>query len=100
VLCLSKATNLILGMNVLWSIGQSFWLQIQRSRVLFPALPDFLKSSGSGTGCTQPRKPREVNWGATWIKRCSGSRPRKQRLMAVGSVALTTWHPSIRKSWH
>jgi hypothetical protein len=26
----------------LWSSGQSFWLQIQRSRVRFPALPDFL----------------------------------------------------------
>ena len=42
----------------LWSSGQSFWLQIQRSRVRFPALPDFLSGSGSGTGSTQPR---EVN---------------------------------------
>ena len=41
----------------LWSSGQSFWLQKQRSRVRSPALPDFL-SSGSGTGSTQPR---EVN---------------------------------------
>ena len=32
--------------------------EIQRSRVRFPALPDFLSSSGSGTGSTQPR---EVN---------------------------------------
>jgi hypothetical protein len=40
----------------LWSSGQSSWLQIQRSRVLFPALPDFLRSSGSGTGSTQPRQ--------------------------------------------
>jgi hypothetical protein len=47
----------------LWSSGQSSWLQIQRSRVRFPALPDFLRSSGSGTGSTQPR---EYNWGATW----------------------------------
>ena len=46
----------------LWSSGQGFWLQIQRSRVWF------LSGSGSGTGCTQPREPREVNWGATWIK--------------------------------
>ena len=38
------------------SSGQSFWLQIQRSRVRFPALPDFLSSSGSGTGSTQPRE--------------------------------------------
>ena len=42
----------------LWSSGQSFWLQIQRSRVRSPALPDFLSNSGSGTGSTQPR---EVN---------------------------------------
>jgi len=34
----------------LWSSGQSFWLQIQRSRVRSLALPDFLSSSGSGTG--------------------------------------------------
>ena len=60
----------------------SFWkfvlLQAQ-FRVRFPALPDFLSSSGSGTGSTQPR---EVNWGATWIK-SSGSGP-KNRLTAVG----------------
>jgi len=43
----------------LWSRGQSFWLQIQRSRVRSPALPDFLSSSGSETGSTQPREPRE-----------------------------------------
>ena len=42
----------------LWSSGRSFWLQIQRSRVRFPALPYFLSSGGSGTGSTQPR---EVN---------------------------------------
>ena len=45
----------------LWSSGQSFWLQIQRSRVRSPALPDFLSSSGSGTRSTQPREPCEVN---------------------------------------
>jgi hypothetical protein len=36
--------------------GQSSWLQIQRSLVLFPALPDFLRSSESGTRSTQPRE--------------------------------------------
>jgi len=45
----------------LWSSGQSFWLQIQRSRVRSPALPDFLCSSESGTGSTQPRESCEVN---------------------------------------
>ena len=65
----------------LWSSGQSFWLQIQRSRVRFPALPDFLSSSGSGTGST-----------ASWDqlrsylnKKSSGFRSRKQRLTAVGT---------------
>jgi hypothetical protein len=41
---------------VLWSSGQNSWLRILRSRVRFPALPDFLRSSGSGTGSTQPRE--------------------------------------------
>jgi hypothetical protein len=50
----------------LWSSGQSFWLQIQRYRVRFPELPDFLRSNGSGTGSTQPR---EYNWGATWMEK-------------------------------
>jgi hypothetical protein len=39
----------------LWSSGQSSWLQIHRSGVQFLALPDFLRSSGSGMGSTQPR---------------------------------------------
>jgi hypothetical protein len=38
----------------LWSSGQSSWLLTQRSWVRFLALPDFLGSSGSGTGSTQP----------------------------------------------
>jgi hypothetical protein len=38
----------------LCSSGQSSWLQTHRSRVRFPTLPDFLLSSGSGTGSTQP----------------------------------------------
>jgi hypothetical protein len=33
------------------------------TRVRYPALPDFLRSRGSGTGSTQPR---EYNWRATW----------------------------------
>jgi hypothetical protein len=40
---------------LLWSRGQSSLLQIQRSRVRFPALPGFLRSRGSGTGFTQSR---------------------------------------------
>jgi hypothetical protein len=40
----------------MWSTGQSSWLQIQRSRVRFTALSDFLRSSWAGTGSTQPRE--------------------------------------------
>jgi hypothetical protein len=40
------------------SSGQSSWLLTQRSRLRFPALPDFLSSSGSGTGSTQPHEDK------------------------------------------
>jgi hypothetical protein len=42
--------------QTLWSSDQSFWLQGQRSRVRFPALPDFLRIRGSRKGSTQPRE--------------------------------------------
>jgi hypothetical protein len=45
-----------LCLTPLWSSGQSSWIQIQRSRVPFPALPDILRSSESGRGSTQPRE--------------------------------------------
>jgi hypothetical protein len=40
------------------SICQSSWLQSQMSRVRFPALPDFLCTSGSGTGSNQPHEDK------------------------------------------
>jgi hypothetical protein len=53
----------------LWSSGQSSWLQIQRSRVRFPAQPDFLRST----------QPCEYNWGPTWKKKYL-LRSRKSRI--------------------
>jgi hypothetical protein len=50
----------------LWCDGQSSWLEIQRGRVRSSALQEFLRSSGSGTGSTQPR---EYNLGAPWKKK-------------------------------
>jgi hypothetical protein len=53
-------------LNNKYRSGHSSWLQIKRSLVRFPALPDFLRSSGSRTGSTQPH---EYNWGATWMEK-------------------------------
>jgi hypothetical protein len=53
----------------LWSSSQSSWLLTQSSWVRFLGPPNFLHSSGSGTGSTQPC---EDKWGATW-KKSSGS---------------------------
>jgi hypothetical protein len=80
----------------LWSSGQSFWLQIKRSWVRFPAFPIFLRSSGSGTGSTQPR---EDNWGAT-CKKEQPLRSRKPRLTTGGTRCADHATSSIRKSWH
>jgi len=80
--------------------GQSFWLQILRSRFWSPALPDFLCISGPGAGSTQTREPREFNWGAIWMKKVAapGLEDRDYRLW--GPDSLTTWQPSTRKSWY
>jgi hypothetical protein len=73
----------------LWSSGHSSWLQIQRSQVRFLVLPDFLRSSGPGTGSTQPR---EDNWGATW-KENRASRKPKLTVMGIRCAGHAT--PSI-----
>jgi hypothetical protein len=46
----SGGTMGVVSIELVCSSSQSCWLQIQRSRVLFPALPDFLGSIGFGTG--------------------------------------------------
>jgi hypothetical protein len=54
----------------LWSSGQSSWLQIQRSRFRFPALPDFLE-----------RGPLNL---VSDIEELLGKKSRESENMAVG----------------
>jgi hypothetical protein len=54
--CQYKQRTHVITLMLLRSGGQSSWLQIQRPQVRFPALPHFLRSSGSETGSTQPRE--------------------------------------------
>jgi hypothetical protein len=57
VFAISQKENLLAMLRLpLWSRGHSSSLQIQRSRVRFPTLQDYLRSGGSGTGSTQPRE--------------------------------------------
>jgi hypothetical protein len=51
LLCASKGPPL-------WSSDQSSWLLTKRSWARFPVPPNFLLSSGSGTGSTQPRNDK------------------------------------------
>jgi hypothetical protein len=71
--CYVRCHSLFLELNILpWISSREeppLCLLTQRSWVRFPVLPNFLRSSGSGTGSTQPR---EDKWGATW-KKSSGS---------------------------
>jgi hypothetical protein len=72
--------------RILRPSGQSCWLQIQRSRVRFPALSDILWSSGSGTGSTQPRESYTEEL-LEWNNSSSGSR--NSRSTAVGIICKT-----------
>jgi hypothetical protein len=57
---LSQPESFLRGISLLrgprlWSSCQISWLQIQRSRIRIPALPDLLTSNRSGRGPTQRR---------------------------------------------
>jgi hypothetical protein len=87
----------------LWSSSQSSWLLTQKSWVQFPALPDFLSSSGFGTG---PLSPWEDEWGVTW-KKSSGSGVENGDQWPEGirrADHATTFHPqklalNFTKKW-
>jgi hypothetical protein len=59
-------------------------------RVLFPALPDFLRCSESGTGSTEPCECNE-----DLLERKSSGSGLENR--DYGSVTLTTWHLNPQK---
>jgi hypothetical protein len=84
----------LLSCATLWSSGQSFWLQIPRSRIRFPDLQDFLRSRGSETASTQLRGD---NWRATWMKQYR-LRSTKPKLRAVGIRCANHETSSIRKN--
>jgi hypothetical protein len=74
-------------------VVESSWLQIQRSRVRFPALPDFLICSGSGTGpLSLVRITEEL-----LERKSSDSGPRKSRLTAAEIRCADHATPSILK---
>jgi hypothetical protein len=76
----------------LWSIGQSSWLRIQRSRVRCQVLPD---------GGLKRGPLRLVNINENLLESESSSSGLGNRyLRSWGSVALTTQHQATRKNWH
>jgi hypothetical protein len=70
----------------------SSWLQIHpQIRVRIPALPDFLRSTGSGTGPTQPREYLEEKVAAAVYK---------TENISVGIRHTDHISLSIHKLWH
>jgi hypothetical protein len=72
--------------------GQGSWLQIQRSRVPFPMLPDFVTSRS----LTGSNNLREDNWGIIWMKkwRILSRKPTLMALETSGAEYVTTLYPS------
>jgi hypothetical protein len=73
----------------LWSSGHSSWLQIQRSRVRFPGLPNFLGSYGSETLPAQPLED-PLCWPRNNLYQQNSTLPHRPRRISVGIVRLQT----------
>jgi hypothetical protein len=76
--------------QTLWSSGQEFLHTDPEVRVRFPVLPDFLRSSMSGTGTTQPRTTEEL------LGRKGSGSGLEIRETAVGIRSADHMAPSIR----
>jgi hypothetical protein len=78
----------------LWSSGQSFWLQIQRSWARFPALSDFSEKQWVWNGV------HSASWGQlrSYLEEIVTAPVKKTETNdRGGSVALTTQHPLSAK---
>jgi hypothetical protein len=63
-------------------------------QVRFPGLPDFLRSSGSGSGSSQPRTIVQFTM---YRNKMKWLRSRNPRIRPFESVTLTTWNPLFLK---
>jgi hypothetical protein len=80
----------------LWSSGQSFWLQIQRSAFDSLRCQFFREVVGLERGPFRLVSTTED----LLVRKSSGSGLENQHYGHRESAALTTRQPSIRKSWH
>jgi hypothetical protein len=85
----------LVTLSPLWSSGQSSWLQTQRSRFDSRRYQSFWEVVGLER---DPLSFVSTNEGLL-ERKTSGSGLENRDYSHRESAAVTTWHPSIRKSW-